>query len=344
MTAATMISSHYDSSEEEEEQNQDQLDEHVARIAIPSPVSSSFQTDPANDRSTTSSSRSHAADDIPTSSSASSSSYSTSNPASLTDSPPASSPLHCSTCGASPPRYCCPGCSTSSCSLACVTSHKARTGCTGKRPRTSYVPLAQFTAGQLQHDLFFLEEVSREAGKTMRHPLLQKAAMHVREKGAEDEGAGIVSAFAGGAVGGRSVALQRECMRRGIKVMVMPEGMKRHQINSSGYQARTGELSWHVEWLLDAHALTMHQHRSARRSSDWSTWCWSSTADLALRVCCCTVLCQRRWIAHVARCTHQRPQPLPCSPSQRPSFAPHASPRQRCCYAGTHPRSAGALL
>ena len=53
------------------------------------------------------------------------------------DSP--SSPSICAACAATAPRYRCPGCSTMSCSLACVTAHKQQSGCTGKRPRSAYV-------------------------------------------------------------------------------------------------------------------------------------------------------------------------------------------------------------
>jgi hypothetical protein len=49
----------------------------------------------------------------------------------------------CSTCGAAAPKYCCPGCSLQSCSLACCKAHKAATGCTGKRDALKYVNIKE---------------------------------------------------------------------------------------------------------------------------------------------------------------------------------------------------------
>jgi hypothetical protein len=55
----------------------------------------------------------------------------------------------CEECGEQPWKYRCPGCSRLTCSLPCVQSHKRRTACTGKRPRTDPVPLANFDDHQL---------------------------------------------------------------------------------------------------------------------------------------------------------------------------------------------------
>ena len=173
------------------------------------------------------------------------------------------SPPPCSTCGATPSKYRCPCCSTPSCSLPCVSSHKSTTQCTGKRPRSTFVPLPSFTSTQLQHDLFFLEEVGRQTATSLRHPLVKRIARDVRDRAGEEGEGGQVVAFASGGVSGRFVALQRECARRGVRVMVMPEGMRRHQQNSSVYQARTGELLWRVEWLLDRERLLLHSNASA---------------------------------------------------------------------------------
>ena len=186
-------------------------------------------------------------------------------------------PSECATCSATAPRYRCPGCSTMSCSLACVSTHKQQSGCTGKRPRSTYVPLHSFTANQLQHDLFFLEEVARNTHNTKRHPLLPHGSSHRNTHGRggggaegedEDGQAEGVGAFTVRDVSGRYVALQRACVRLGIKLMVMPTGMRRHSINSSVWNAREGRLCWHVEWLLDSDKVSMHQSH-VDGSSTW---------------------------------------------------------------------------
>lgn len=53
-------------------------------------------------------------------------------------------PIVCEECKFNPSKYKCPGCSIRSCSLPCVKAHKQRTGCTGKRNQTQYVPISQF--------------------------------------------------------------------------------------------------------------------------------------------------------------------------------------------------------
>lgn len=50
----------------------------------------------------------------------------------------------CQECKKSEWKYKCPRCDLRSCGLDCVKAHKARTGCSGKRDRTAFVPLAEF--------------------------------------------------------------------------------------------------------------------------------------------------------------------------------------------------------
>lgn len=50
----------------------------------------------------------------------------------------------CEECESNLSKYKCPGCSICSCSLPCVKAHKQRTGCTGKRNQTQFVPISQF--------------------------------------------------------------------------------------------------------------------------------------------------------------------------------------------------------
>jgi len=61
----------------------------------------------------------------------------------------AAAPTMCAVCGEQPHKYCCPGCSSRTCSLACSKQHKSSTGCTGQRDRLAYVPLQSFNDKQL---------------------------------------------------------------------------------------------------------------------------------------------------------------------------------------------------
>jgi hypothetical protein len=73
----------------------------------------------------------------------------------------------CGSCGA-PSRYTCPGCGACSCSAACVSAHKAATGCAGKRRRAAFVPLKAFDDATLRSDLRLLEETQLAAERARR--------------------------------------------------------------------------------------------------------------------------------------------------------------------------------
>ena len=66
----------------------------------------------------------------------------------------------CSSC-AEPAKYTCPGCEARSCSLACVRAHKEASGCSGRRPPSTYRPMADFDDLTLLRDYQFLEHANR---------------------------------------------------------------------------------------------------------------------------------------------------------------------------------------
>ncbi|CAF2262286.1 unnamed protein product [Brassica napus] len=70
----------------------------------------------------------------------------------------------CGECKSNPWKYKCPGCSIRSCALPCVKAHKKRTGCTGKRKLTDFVPLSKFDDNLLLSDYNLLEETKRVLG------------------------------------------------------------------------------------------------------------------------------------------------------------------------------------
>lgn len=65
-------------------------------------------------------------------------------PSTSSDASAAGSNKLCQECEQNEFKYKCPGCGVRSCGLGCVKAHKERTGCTGKRDRTVFVPLAEF--------------------------------------------------------------------------------------------------------------------------------------------------------------------------------------------------------
>ncbi|KAB1669641.1 hypothetical protein ES319_1Z025200v1 [Gossypium barbadense] len=74
----------------------------------------------------------------------------------------------CEECKKKASKYKCPGCCLRTCSLPCVNAHKQRTGCTGKRNITSFVPLSRFDDNLLLSDYNLLEETKRVAESATR--------------------------------------------------------------------------------------------------------------------------------------------------------------------------------
>uniref|UniRef100_A0A0D9VAM3 Box C/D snoRNA protein 1 n=1 Tax=Leersia perrieri TaxID=77586 RepID=A0A0D9VAM3_9ORYZ len=133
----------------------------------------------------------------------------------------------CEECGEQPWKYRCPGCSILTCSLPCVQSHKRRTSCSGKRPRTDPVPIAQFDDNQLISDYNFLEETKQATESAHR----------------------LIGAFGrnfGGKFGGAQLPkwlffLRKAAQRRGIWLTFLPRGMARREQNRSRHNHNIDE-------------------------------------------------------------------------------------------------------
>src|ERR1700689_5122991 len=69
--------------------------------------------------------------------------------------------LQCLVCLSRVAVYTCPRCSIRTCSLPCSTTHKTRTGCSGVRDKTKFVPMNRYTYGTMMDDYVFLEDMSR---------------------------------------------------------------------------------------------------------------------------------------------------------------------------------------
>eukprot|EP01024_Parvocaulis_polyphysoides_P015400 TRINITY_DN16719_c0_g2_i2.p1 TRINITY_DN16719_c0_g2~~TRINITY_DN16719_c0_g2_i2.p1 ORF type:complete len:261 (-),score=23.25 TRINITY_DN16719_c0_g2_i2:62-844(-) len=64
----------------------------------------------------------------------------------------------CQICEQSDWKYKCPGCDTRTCSLDCCNTHKEQKNCNGKRKRSTYVPMNQFSDDLIVKDYKFLQE------------------------------------------------------------------------------------------------------------------------------------------------------------------------------------------
>ncbi|KAL8300280.1 hypothetical protein RB597_010065 [Gaeumannomyces tritici] len=75
----------------------------------------------------------------------------------------------CGVCHVSAPRYRCPRCAARTCSLACVTKHKSRAGCSGARDPAAFVPASRLrTPAGIDHDYNFLSAIERARDRAAR--------------------------------------------------------------------------------------------------------------------------------------------------------------------------------
>ncbi|XP_061358678.1 uncharacterized protein LOC133302878 [Gastrolobium bilobum] len=147
----------------------------------------------------------------------------------------------CEECKSKPSKYKCPGCSIHSCSLPCVKAHKVRTGCTGKRNQTQFVPLSQFDDNIILSDYNLLEEVKRVAESAQR--MRTKLGMYTYFK-----------------LPHYLKSLRSAAGSRRTKLLFLPNGMSKREKNQSRYDQRKKFISWTIEWRFHSTDIVLHDH------------------------------------------------------------------------------------
>lgn len=140
----------------------------------------------------------------------------------------------CEECRMKTPIYQCPRCLIRTCSLECCTCHKKRTGCSGKRNRTEFVPLSRMTDNTMRNDYFFLEEVLQYIPSNGKRARTEEASStQTKSK--------------------KSRRLLQQAERRGITLQIMPPMMVRHKSNTSWYCGPRDIITWKVEVVMYPH-------------------------------------------------------------------------------------------
>ena len=99
----------------------------------------------------------------------------------------------CSVCRAQPPRYKCPQCVTRYCSVPCNRRHRARTGCSGIRDVTTFVPKSKLrTESGIDRDYNFLQRIETARFSTHKHVIderrvLRQTDVKARVLGEDDQ-------------------------------------------------------------------------------------------------------------------------------------------------------------
>lgn len=186
---------------------------------------------------------------------------------------------HCQECKQRAALYQCPRCARITCSLACCQVHKEKTGCSGKRDRTTFRRLEEMNDAALQSDFFFLEDVLRQVDGSKRvlkqvgvgttngkhdatnnmsesreHPMLQLAAIIAQDTlmdpTLEEEGASRKRQKTHESpLPPKWRRLVQQAHERKITLLLMPPGMERHKSNTTFHNVKNDTLHWKVEFV-----------------------------------------------------------------------------------------------
>ncbi|XP_059651808.1 uncharacterized protein LOC132299295 [Cornus florida] len=151
-------------------------------------------------------------------------------------------PAICEECKSNPSKYKCPGCAIRSCSLPCVKAHKQRTGCTGKRHRTDFIPISQFDDNLLLSDYNMLEDSKRVA----------ESAQRMREK---------LCGYSHFRLPSHLQRLRSAAASRRTKLLFHSSGMTKRKTNQSCYNNRKKFICWTIEWRFHSTDIVLIDHR-----------------------------------------------------------------------------------
>ncbi|CAK7566716.1 MAG: Box C/D snoRNA accumulation [Sporothrix epigloea] len=88
----------------------------------------------------------------------------------------------CSVCRTNPPRYKCPRCSLPYCSVPCNRRHRTRTGCSGIRDVTVFVPRNRLcTAAGIDRDYNFLQGIDVARAGAVKHVVDERRVLRAND-------------------------------------------------------------------------------------------------------------------------------------------------------------------
>ncbi|KAK2785980.1 hypothetical protein FQN53_007083 [Emmonsiellopsis sp. PD_33] len=160
----------------------------------------------------------------------------------------------CTICHINPPKYKCPRCLTSTCSLPCVKRHKIWSQCSGVRDPAAYLKRKELsTPSAFDKDFNFISGIER---------FVERAERGAERRGVELRRDEVQDAGEEGGEGGRrkkrvrkepvkgEVALMRGLEQARVMVIRAPRGMSRAKMNLTGWNKKWKCLSWTVEWVV----------------------------------------------------------------------------------------------
>jgi hypothetical protein len=174
----------------------------------------------------------------------------------------------CQECKEAVSQYQCPRCSRRTCSLECCQSHKKRTGCNGKRDRTTFLRLEQMNDSTVNSDYFFLENVlqTMDGGKRLIKQIGAIAGGGSQRLLPEVDDANNGNDDDDDDDNDRRDQKRRkpnvehlppkwrrlvqQAKERDITLLLMPPGMERHKSNTTHVHAKSNVFMWKVEFAI----------------------------------------------------------------------------------------------
>ncbi len=142
----------------------------------------------------------------------------------------------CVVCSSRAAIYTCPRCTIQTCSLHCSTAHKTRTGCSGVRDKTKFVPMNRYTHGTMMDDYVFLEEMSRRVGGCGQD--IVRNGYRMLRGGGRGRGAAGRGGPGRGAPEKKRDTLKLQLELRDIEMDLLPPGMERRRLNHSTWDPK----------------------------------------------------------------------------------------------------------
>ncbi|GJD09768.1 4'-phosphopantetheinyl transferase HetI [Galdieria sulphuraria] len=134
---------------------------------------------------------------------------------------------------AEPAKYRCPSCGTRTCSVLCVRKHKEQTGCEGKRQKSNFIPMTQYTEDTFLNDYTFLEEVHRASSSALvqlqRLKDDQKSSFHIQKK---------------------NKLLERKAKQSNVSVCFLPRVFTKAKLNESVYSFKNCCIFWSLRLVF----------------------------------------------------------------------------------------------
>ncbi|KAL8823858.1 MAG: hypothetical protein Q9170_008303 [Blastenia crenularia] len=146
----------------------------------------------------------------------------------------------CTICHTNPYKYCCPRCSSRTCSLPCIKRHKQWASCSGIRDPAAYIKRSDLaTPKGIDHDYNYLTSIERqfdlaERDFESRGVLLYDETQDSRKGQNPAKG---------------KVSLERAIKQCRVVVDRAPKGMTRQKQNATYWDKRSKRIIWMIEWV-----------------------------------------------------------------------------------------------